>query len=427
MSNILPSSSSHLGTSAITPLGITKSADSSDKALAATTTNNTPQSTSKERDRLGNFHAAPPIEVVPSTTVLATDRIITLAPQLITEFKESGLEAPSPQNLQTLKALPPASREPFLKGLLLPEGAKVEEHPVIDTLTNFMTAFFETHVFNQMETISLPKYQKETRANFNSRANNDKAIYESLGTLSDEHLSSLSQVIQKTGEVEVPRPVADLLRELEPKLSSIRPNRLQHILDTSILIREAQKLDLIDDKNLPKLIPDFPIGLFDAKRVAEKIGLLLKLNDRIDQMKKLGILDDQQVETLKKNMGTQASETMYLYRQKSSLNKLVYLAAEAKQLGESFGPEKVTQYITTKDMLNQDVKDQQIGTLDNTRINKFLRSFSGDRQGVPFRIGRLGEKILDKMLKQEAYSDLVSKGMELRGLPPLKTPPGKAQ
>jgi hypothetical protein len=277
-----------------------------------------------------------------------------------------------------------------------------------------------------METVLLPKYQKETRANFYSRANNDKEIYESLGTLSDKHLSSLSQVIQKTGEVEVPRPVADLLRELEPKLSSIRPNRLQHILDTSILIREAQKLDLIDDKNLPKLIPDFPIGLFDAKRVAEKVGLLLKLNDRIDQMKGLGILDDQQVKTLKKNMGAQAEETTYLYRQKSSLNKLVYLAAEAKQRSESFGPEQVTQYITTKDMLNQDVKDQQIGTLDNTRINKFLRNFSGE-QSVPFWIGRLGEKILDKWSKQEDHSDLVSQGMKLRGLPPLKTPPGKAQ
>ena len=290
-----------------------------------------------------------------------------------------------------------------------------------------MTAFVKTNVLeDQMETVSLPKYQL-THDKISSLPDSHAQFYKSLDTLSDEHLFILSKEIQKTGQIEVPSPVADVLRESAHELPLISYRERQALVDTIISARKAQELGLIDDKNLPKLIPDFPIGLFDAKRVAEKVGLLLKLNDRIDQMKGLGILDDQQVKTLKKNMGAQAEETTYLYRQKSSLNKLVYLAAEAKQRSESFGPEQVTQYITTKDMLNPKIEDQQIGTLDNTRINKFLRSFSGDRQAVPFRINRLGEKILDKWLKQEDHSYLVSEGMELRGLPPLKTPPEKAQ
>jgi hypothetical protein len=426
MSNILPSSS-HLDTSAITPLGITKSAGSSDKALAATTTNNTPQSTSKERDRLGNFHAAPPIEVVPSTTVLATDRIITLAPQLVTEFKESGLEPPSQQNLQTLKALPPASQEPFLQGLLLPERAKVEDYSVIENLINFMTAFVKTNVFeDQMETVSLPKYQL-TRDKISSIPDSHAQFYKSLDTLSDEHLFILSKEIQKTGQIEVPSPVADVLRESAHELPLISYRERQALVDTIISAREAQKLDLIDDNNLHKLIPAFPINLLDAKQVTEKLGLLLKLNDRIDQMKGLGILDEQQVKTLKKNMGAQASETMYLHRQGNALNKLVYLAAEAKQRGESFGPEQVTQYITTKDMLNPKRKDQQIGTLDRIKINQSLKTHPDMGEGDYYQIHMLGGKILDKWSKQEDHSDLVSQGMELRELPPLKTPPGKAQ
>ena len=424
MNRILPASSSPLDTNAPTPLSTTKSAGSSDKALAATTTNNTPQSTSKERDRLGNFHAAPPIEVVPSTTVLATDRIITLAPQLITEFKESGLEPPSQQNLQTLKALPPATQEPFLQGLLLPQGTEVKEHPVIHNLINFMTAFVKTNVFeDQMETVSLPKCQELTRDNTSSVLDSHTKVYESLGTLSDEHLSSLSQVIQKTDEVEVPSPVADFLRELEPELSLIAPLQRKALVDTSILVREAEGAGLIDSKNLPNLLPAFPVSAFDEDGVAEKVGLLLKLNNRIDQMKELDILDGQQVTTLKKNMGAQASETMYLHRQGNALNKLVYLAAEAKQRGESFGPEQVTQYIT----VNPIGEEQKIGTLDRIKINQSLKTHPDMGEGDCYQIHTLGEKILGEMLKKKDYSGLVSQGMELRGLPPLKTPPEKAQ
>ena len=123
------------------------------------------------------LHAAQSVEVVPSTTVLATDRYITLAPKLITELEKSGLETPSQENLQTLNALPENIQGSFLKGLLLPEGAKVETYPVIENLTNFMKAFFVTTVFDQMETVSLPKYPGSTPDNRKTRADNHLKVY----------------------------------------------------------------------------------------------------------------------------------------------------------------------------------------------------------------------------------------------------------
>ncbi len=332
--------------------------------------------------------------------------------------------------MQTLNALPENIQGSFLKGLLLLEGAKVETYPVIENLTNFMKAFFVTTVFDQMGTVSLPKYPGLTPDNRKTRADNHLKVYESLGMLSDEHLSLLSEIIQKTDEdeVKIPSPVADFLRESGADLFLNPPRTREALVNTSILIRKARELDLIDDSNLPKLIPEFPVGLYDAKQVAEKVGLLLKLNDHIDQMKGLGILDGQQVKTLKKNMGAQASKTTYLHRQENSLHKLVYLAAEAKQHGESFGPKEVAQYIMTQDMLNPKGEDQQICTLDRIKVHQSLRTDPEMGAGTISQIGRLGRKILERMLKKEDYSDLVSQGMKLRKFEsPLKTRPEKAQ
>jgi hypothetical protein len=165
-------------------------------------------------------------------------------------------------------------------------------------------------------------------------------------------------------------------------------------------------------------MPAFPVSAFDEDEVTEKVDLLLDLNKRIDQMKGLGILGDQQAETLKKNMGAQAGKTTYLYRQKGSLNRLVYLAAEAKQRGESFGQEQVAKYIMAKDTVDPKIEEQQLGTLDRVKINEFIRSSSNIYvgQGTFYGIARLGGEILDKMLNQEDYLERVLEGMEKRGL-----------
>jgi hypothetical protein len=92
---------------------------------------------------------------------------------------------------------------------------------------------------NSTETVSLLGFERSTRLSRDSSLKNHRKVYESLDQLSDEDLSVLSQVIQKTGEVTVPSSVADLLRELKSELSSIAPLQRQALVDTSIQVKNV--------------------------------------------------------------------------------------------------------------------------------------------------------------------------------------------
>jgi uncharacterized protein YjbI with pentapeptide repeats len=287
-----------------------------------------------------------------------------------------------------------------------------------------LTGVLPTNVSSDeaMKTVSLPTLNRLVRGNPSASKEDHEKIYESLARLSDEDLfilsNAISNVIKKPSEVEVSSSVANFLKELTPELSLISIRRFKALVDTNIQVRKALGLNLINNNNLSTLMPAFPVSAFDEDEVTEKVDLLLDLNKRIDQMKGLGILGDQQAETLKKNMGAQAGKTTYLYRQKGSLNRLVYLAAEAKQRGESFGQEQVAKYIMAKDTVDPKIEEQQLGTLDRVKINEFIRSSSNIYvgQGTFYGIARLGGEILDKMLNQEDYLERVLEGMEKRGL-----------
>ena len=265
------------------------------------------------------------------------------------------------------------------------------------------------------ETVSLPQFDRSTRLNRDFSKDNHRKVYESLDRLSDEDLSVLSQVIRKTAEVTVPGSVAGLLRELKSKLSSIAPPQRQALVDTSIQIRKALKLGLVNDNTLPSLMPDFPVSAYDEDKVAEKVDLLLEISSRIDKMKEHGIFNNEQALSLKQNMGAQASEEMYLNRQDGLLENIAYLADYAKNNGKSFGPDQVKSLITNKSIIDDQIqsrlitgeingepsaalKEKQIGTLDRIAVLGFTREFleEPDMESIDFhKIERAGKKILE--------------------------------
>jgi hypothetical protein len=268
---------------------------------------------------------------------------------------------------------------------------------------------------NSTETVSLPEFERSTRLSRDSSKENHQKVYESLDQLSDEDLSVLSQVIQKTGEVTVPSSVAGLLRELTSELSSIAPRQRQALVDTRIQVRKALKLGLVNDTNLPSLMPDFPVSTDDGDGVAEKVDLLLKISSRIDKMKELGIFNEEQALSLKQNMGAQASEESYLNRQDGLLENITYVADYAQNNDKSFGPDQVNSLITNKSIINNQIqrglitgetngkpstalKEKQIGTLDRIAVLQFTREFleRPDMGPMDFhQIDRIGEEILE--------------------------------
>ena len=268
---------------------------------------------------------------------------------------------------------------------------------------------------NLTETVSLPPFDKSTRLNRDFSKDNHRKVYESLGELSDKDLSVLSRVIRKTTEVTVPSSVAGFLRELRPELSSIAPLQRQALVDTSIQVRKALQLGLVNDNTLPSLMPDFPVSAYDGDEVAKKVGLLLEISSRIDKMKELGIFNEEQALSLKQNMGAQASEEMYLHRQNGLLEKITYLADYAKREGKSFGPDQVNSLITNKSIIDDQIqrgliireidgkpsaalKEKQILTLDWIAVHRFAREFlkKPDMGSTDFhRIERAGKKILE--------------------------------
>jgi len=129
-------------------------------------------------------------------------------------------------------------------------------------------------------------------------------------------------------------------------------------------------------------------GLVHNKHSASNVGLLSKISSRIDKMKGLGIFDDEQADSLKQNMGAQASEDIYLTRQFDLLGILTYLADYAKQNNKSFGPGEVRLLITDQGMIDDQInrgvvdgkhstalKEKQLATLDRLAVVKFTREF----------------------------------------------------
>jgi hypothetical protein len=288
----------------------------------------------------------------------------------------------------------------------------VAESEIKESVLNLATRVLDQ---NSTETVSLLGFERSTRLSRDSSLKNHRKVYESLDQLSDEDLSVLSQVIQKTGEVTVPSSVAGLLRELRSELSSIAPLQRQALVDTRIQVRKALKLGLVDDNNLPSLMPDFPVSAFDGDEVADKVDLLFKISSHVNKMKKLGIFNEEQALSLKQNMGAQASKDSYLSRQDNSLKKITYLAGYAKNNGKSFGPDQVNSLITNKSIIDDQIqrglitgeingkpsaalKEKQIGTLDRIAVLRFTREFLGRPDMGPMdfhKIDRIGEEILE--------------------------------
>ena len=379
-------------------------------------------------------------DIVDPKDILPTDGIVTqqdpetLQNQAVAtlrlSFQEAGISLD--ENIFTdkvligLMQLGTEYQSSLIMGLmgLSPEQTSQEDRDKIQALVIPTLAFINTVILNDSsdtKTVNIPEYiptlsaaeinrkterdSDERNALFAERSQIQETSRQSiqnlqntLVNLSPESIKELTAIFSegKNGDIELSEETANYIETMNDNgidLSTVSPELRKGILSLNLQVRQLMEDGLINENQASnfyvkaKSFNDYGIELN-----FEKIGQIRSLKQNVEILEGKGIINQDQANKIKDNLGDLAKDNGLLRRQSTNIITILFEATRKEIQGEEFNPGDVEKYITQEG--NTDPKEV-VGTFNKTEIQNIIKENKEERNYHKSGIYSYGRKILN--------------------------------